>query len=343
MLNKRALPLLLICLSAIALPAQSKEIREIYNSAKQSVALILTYDAKGMPLAIGSGFFIEKDKLITNYHVIDGAANAVVRTIGSESQHEVKETVSYSEAMDIAILRVDTERTPLPTKATQDQQIGDKVIAIGNPKGLEGSVSEGIISGLRPVDDFKVYQITAPISPGSSGGPLFDQDGNVIGITTASITDGQNLNFAIPVVLVDRLKKSGKRWEPSRQEKRSTFKPTETALSLVGFARNWGWLGGKIEYSLRNNTKQAIEDPVYVLMFFDKHTTEMLHFATFAMKAIIPAGMTKRIVERDRALDNFSSTTSRGNATHVIYAELRVITYEVGQGNHPEILDILRK
>ena len=132
---------------------------------------------------------------------------------------------------------------------SQDQQIGDKVIAIGNPRGLEGSVSEGIISGLRPVDDFKIYQITAPISPGSSGGPLFDQNGNVIGITTASITDGQNLNFAIPVALIERLKKS-------------SFRPTETALSLVGFARNWSWNGGKIEYSLKNNTKQAIKNPV---------------------------------------------------------------------------------
>jgi S1-C subfamily serine protease len=211
MLIKRALATLLVILTAFALPLEAKEIRDIYNSAKQSVALILTYDAKGMPLAIGSGFFIEKDKLITNHHVIDGAANTVVRTIKSESQHNIKETVSYSESMDIAILRVDTERTPLPTKSAQDQQIGDKVVAIGNPKGLEGSVSEGIISGLRPVDDFKVYQITAPISPGSSGGPLFDRDGNVIGITTASISDGQNLNFAIPIALVDRLKKSGKR------------------------------------------------------------------------------------------------------------------------------------
>jgi len=342
MLKKRALALLFIFLSAMALSAESKEIREIYNGAKQSVALILTYDSKGMPLAIGSGFFIEKDKIITNYHVIYGSASAVVRTIGSQSQHKVKETVSYSEAMDIAILRVDTERAPLPTKSIQDQQIGDKVIAIGNPKGLEGSVSEGIISGLRPVDDFKVYQITAPISPGSSGGPLFDQNGNVIGITTASITDGQNLNFAIPVALVDRLKKSGKRWEPSSHGKKSTFKPTETGLSLVGFARNWSWTGGQIEYSLRNNTRQAIKNPVYVLMFFDKHTKQMLHFSIFATKAIIPAGMTKRIIEYDRALDNFSSTSS-GNATHIIYAELRVITYEVDQDNQPEIMDFLRK
>jgi hypothetical protein len=77
-------------------------------------------------------------------------------------------------------------------------------------------------------------------------------------------------------------------------------------------------------------------------MFFDKRTKEMLHFSPFATKAIIPAGMTKRIVERDRALDNFSSIPS-GNATHTIYAELRVITYEVEQENQPEILDFLQK
>jgi hypothetical protein len=187
-----------------------------------------------------------------------------------------------------------------------------------------------------------VYQITAPISPGSSGGPLFDLRGNVIGITTASIVDGQNLNFAIPILLIDRLKKSGKRWEPKKRNRVSHFRPSESGISLVGFARKWVWTSGQFEYSLRNNTKHTIKNPVYVLMFFDKRTKEMLHFAMFASKAVIPPGMAKRFVERDRALDNFASE-STGNATHVIYADLRVITYEIEESTVPKILDFLQK
>lgn len=338
----RRIVILIICIILLVSSAHAKLIRDIYKESKQSIALILTYDSRGMPLAIGSGFFIEADKLVTNYHVIDGASTAVVRTIGSERQHNVKETISYSEGMDIAILLVDIKRKPLHIKATQDQQIGDKVVAIGNPKGLEGSVSEGIISGLRKVDDFKVYQITAPISPGSSGGPLFDLQGNVIGITTASIIEGQNLNFAIPVLLVDRLKKSGKRWEPAKTGRSTSFKPTESGLSFVEFARKWIWTGGQIEYSLKNNTKQTIKNPVYVLMFFDKRSKEMLHFSIFSSKVLIPPGMSKRFVEYDKALNNFSSKPDE-NATHVIYAEFRIITYEIEERTKPAVLDFLQK
>ena len=99
MLTKQSLPSLLIYLVAIAIPGESKKIRVIYQEAKQLVVLILTYDAKDVSLTIGSGFFAEKDKLISNYHVIDGAAKALMRTIGSESQHDVKETVSHSESL----------------------------------------------------------------------------------------------------------------------------------------------------------------------------------------------------------------------------------------------------
>ena len=187
-----------------------------------------------------------------------------------------------------------------------------------------------------------MYQITSPISPGSSGGPLFDIEGNVIGVTTASIVEGQNLNFAIPILLIDRLKKSGKRWEPTKKNKISHFRPSERGLSLVGFARRWTWSGGKIEFSLRNNTKNTIKNPVYVLMFFDRKTKEMLHFSMFSSKAVIPPRMTKRFVEHDRALNNFASKPS-GSATHVIYAELRVITYEIEESTKPRILDFIQK
>src|SRR5207237_789604 len=92
--------------------------------------------------------------------------------------------------------------------------IGDKVVAIGNPRGLEGSVSEGIVSGVRGSADIKILQITAPISPGSSGGPLFTANGEVVGVTTAALRDSQSLNFAVPASLLATLREKGKEWEP---------------------------------------------------------------------------------------------------------------------------------
>ena len=138
MLKRPYLISLLLLLIAFTGIVHAKTISEIYRESRESIALLVTYDPNGMALSIGSGFFVEKNKLLTNHHVIQGAASAIIRTIGSNTQHNVIETISYSESMDIAILEVDTSRNPLKTKVKQDQQIGEKVIAIGNPKGLEG-------------------------------------------------------------------------------------------------------------------------------------------------------------------------------------------------------------
>ena len=198
-----------------------KSTRDIYEQNKGAVVLMLAYDSRGMPSSLGSGFYFETNRIASNFHVVEGASRVVFRVIGSKDMHDIKRVASVSRALDLAILEVEQEQRPVRIASGEKVGVGDKVVAIGNPRGLEGSVSEGIVSAIRGSGDVKILQITAPISPGSSGGPLFSPDGEVIGVTTATLRDSQSLNFAVPAALLSTLRDKGKEWEPG--EGRSQF------------------------------------------------------------------------------------------------------------------------
>ena len=129
-----------------------------------------------------------------------------------------KSITAYSKNLDLALLKVDGKYKPLTVRKTLYDKVGAKVIAIGNPQGrFTGSVTDGIISAIRKDNNFTLIQTDAAISPGSSGGPLFNEQGEVIGITTMIWIGkhSQNLNFAVPSHLIFELKKQGKNWEPT--------------------------------------------------------------------------------------------------------------------------------
>jgi serine protease Do len=150
--------------------------------------------------SLGSGFVVRDDGWIaTNLHVIvDAAELEVVTADGSE--FSVVEVLALDFKRDLALIRID--KTGLPEVSFGDSEgvrPGDPVVAIGHPLGLEDTVSNGLISAVREVDPtLTLLQISAPIAPGSSGGPLIDHHGSVIGIATAISTEGQNLNFGVP-------------------------------------------------------------------------------------------------------------------------------------------------
>jgi len=173
-------------------------VEEIAENAIPSVVQIVTYDITGDQRGQGSGFFISPRKIITNEHVVDGAYSAEVFT--DEGYYDLITILNAHEDMDLAILSVDAENeVPLQTNPDAELKPGQHVIAIGNPLGLEKTLSDGLISAVRTIDQLQILQITAPISPGSSGGPLLDQDGRVVGVVSATMREGQNLNFAIGV------------------------------------------------------------------------------------------------------------------------------------------------
>jgi len=167
----------------------------------ESVVLIRVFDRKGNELGIGSGFVVRENGVIaTNYHVIEGAASASVNFEDGRS-FEVRYVINHNAQRDIAVLKIDASGLPvLKTGDSAKLTRGEQVVAIGNPKGLQNTVSDGIVSATnRMVNGYNFIQFTAPISSGNSGGPLFNMKGEVIGINSLTRVDSQNINLAIPI------------------------------------------------------------------------------------------------------------------------------------------------
>lgn len=182
------------------------------EKADASVVTVFCYDYEGELAATGSGFIAFDGKtVVTNYHVMTSAYTCKIST-NQDISYEAEHILAYSKEQDIAILELieDTELEPLNLGDSKAIKKGEPVVAIGSPLGIKNTVSTGVLSGRLMEDNMDVLQFTAPISSGSSGGALFDDNGNVIGITYASYVDGQNLNLAIPVELINVLHESKK-------------------------------------------------------------------------------------------------------------------------------------
>jgi len=172
---------------------------EIAKEAFASTVLVVIEDANGEPVLLGSGFVIREHTIVTNMHVIEGAYQGYVKQIDSETKHKLEAVLQSDSSHDLAVLSVPSLSAPaLPIGDSTKLAVGDTVYAVGNPRGLEGTFSQGIVSSIRHIDSATLLQITAPISPGSSGGPILNERGEVVGVAVATFKDGQNLNFAIP-------------------------------------------------------------------------------------------------------------------------------------------------
>jgi serine protease Do len=182
-------------------------------AAPPSPRVLSTADiaAHGLPAVVtirtdetlGTGFVVRADGWIaTNLHVIVGGPHVKVtlRDLRGDRELDVVEVLAASPEHDLALLRVEAHGLPIVSLGDSDaMRPGDSVVAIGNPLGLEDTVSNGLVSARRTIDaGIEVLQISAPIAPGSSGGPIFNDRGEVIGVATAVLEQGQNLNFGMP-------------------------------------------------------------------------------------------------------------------------------------------------
>jgi hypothetical protein len=173
---------------------------EIAARATPSIVAIRT------PNGLGTGFVVRRDGwIVTNLHVVAGSDRVLVH-LPSDKTFPVVEVINASAPLDLVVLRIDAKE--LPALALGDSEAvrpGDPIVAIGHPLGLEDSVSNGLLSGVRKVDGMVLLQVSAPIAPGSSGGPLFNEQGEVIGVATAILVGGQNLNLGLPAKYVREL------------------------------------------------------------------------------------------------------------------------------------------
>ena len=176
-----------------------------------AVVTVIGYDSGGKAIQFGSGFFINaKGHVVTNNHVIDGMTRLDIRTADGK-KFPVTEILSKSKEFDLAELLPKLEKPPdfYLSISGRVPQVGEEIVAIGSPMGLEQTVSRGIISGMRKFrldslngEPVLIYQINAPVSSGSSGGPVMDTEGRVLGVATFQFTKGQNLNFAVPAAYI---------------------------------------------------------------------------------------------------------------------------------------------
>lgn len=242
--------------NAFKIPKTVKTVAEIANEQGPTAVYIATYSKIGLEVGLGSGFVVSKDgKIITNFHVIDNAYSASIKLKNGEVYDNVS-VIDYDERRDIALIKV--EGLGLSAANLGDSTktvVGDKVVVIGNPAGLENTVSDGIISASRDMDGYKLLQITAPISPGSSGGPVFNSNGDVIGIATSTIIDAQNLNFAVPIDYVKPLLEKN---EPTRlREFQENFEKKK-------------WIGGQFDIAKKKALPQTDEKTRgYLGIFWD--------------------------------------------------------------------------
>jgi S1-C subfamily serine protease len=176
--------------------------KQIARRVLPSVVLVETSCGRGRVL-LASGFVVDKGLVATNKHVIECSDEGYVTLVGQDTKHRI--TAKYLDsAHDLVLIKAEGLNAPaLPLSDAQNLSVGDKVYAAGNPKGLEGTFSDGIISSLRY--SAGRIQFTAAISPGSSGGPVVDEYGRVIGVTVSYMEGGQNLNFAVPTVFLKTL------------------------------------------------------------------------------------------------------------------------------------------
>jgi tetratricopeptide (TPR) repeat protein len=193
-----------------------QELWHLHNLVAQiqkSVVTVAALDTKNHVLRIGSGFFIGRDgTLVTNDHVLEGAYQAAIKTADGE-KYPIDKVIARNPLIDLIKVRVQIPREQIaPLELAKDEPaIADRVVVIGSPLGLEQTVSEGIISAVRehPTNG-KIYQLTAPISPGSSGGPALNLNGQVIGVVSFQAASGQNLNFAVSVKALQMLTNESK-------------------------------------------------------------------------------------------------------------------------------------
>ena len=183
--------------------ANAQTPQQIAKKALSATVLLVTEDANGELLGYGSGFFVKSNQIATNFHVIDGAAQGTVKRVGQETEYTIEGVTALNENHDLAILQVEVSGVqPLPLGDSDAVEIGDTVYVAGNPKGFfEGTFSDGIISAVRGDSTSKRLQMTAPVSSGSSGGPVLNSSGEVIGVSFATFRGGQNLNFRHPLKL----------------------------------------------------------------------------------------------------------------------------------------------
>lgn len=301
MFRERSCAVLLAALltgaSAPAAAAQSAQ--QIFRDASPSVVLLTMEDAKGRAVSLGTGFFVKEGVIAANLHLLEGANRGYLKHIGQKERLPIAGIVAVDRERDLVLLAVpESKAPPLPLGDDKQAAVGDTIYAIGNPRGFEGTLSQGIVSGIRESNARPLLQITAPLSLGSSGGPVLNTEGKVIGIALATLGTGQNLNFAVPVsdlrALLAKIGTVRPLSAPAAAPAAAVRSGTEGVAGALFVWERYSPQGRHFSFSLQNRLDKPIKTVYYLVAFYDRHG-QPVHVESGRYDDVIPPGLAKRI------------------------------------------------
>jgi hypothetical protein len=347
--------------SVLVYSGRAQDAREIAKRAFPSVVMLLMEDNAGQALSLGSGFIVKKsfvatnlqegrfadlvDNVVkgvfiaTNLHVVAGAAKGYAKFVGQKTKYDILGYVAIDEKSDLVLLKIKDVNAPVLSLGDSNKvSIGDEIFVIGNPQGLEGTFSKGIVSAVRTVGQDSLLQITAPISPGSSGGPVLSEKGEVIGVAVATFKGGQNLNFAIPSSYVSTLLADLK---PLKQlaSQGKTKTEVKSILSDLGSQNTEGVIGGRFlwdqpllqwghySFSLQNKLRQPVKNVWCLVIFYDGNE-EAIDVDVIRHVGLIPAGLAKRVTSMvDNSVQKL--TTRKEEGIPHTKLEFRILDFQI--------------
>jgi S1-C subfamily serine protease len=274
------------------------DVKSVFEATRPSVLLIVAYDENDQPTGMGSGFFFGDTKTIaTNLHVVQNATKLAIKLSSGETGW-IDTVLGVDTERDLALLQSNITGTPIKA-AGRLPDIGEDILAIGNPSGLEGTVSTGIISGIRTEDGSQYFQITAPISPGSSGGPIIDEHNEVLGVSTFYLDGAQSLNFAMPAAYLTKLysKKSEATLAALKSSTNSALKRVEGNVKIMFAEMEFS---GSINYeyllaSVVNKSGNLIKNIKIVVNYFGPDNETPIHHSLHNLKEEVPPNLSLRI------------------------------------------------
>jgi S1-C subfamily serine protease len=322
-----------------ALAAKAAEnARQIASATFPSIVLLVMEDERGQPVALGSGFFVKDKVIASNFHVVEKATRGYAKLVGQKTKYSISGVVGLDSKHDLVLLAVeDASASALKLGDGSKVAVGDTVFVVGNPQGLEGTFSQGIVSGIRWFEADSLLQVTAPISPGSSGGPVLNSEGQVIGVAVATFKGGQNLNFAIPSKYVDELLLKVAKPEPlsskSAKVGKSILDELGGSKSIDGVtAGAFKWFAdvpgtGSFSISLVNQLREPVQNVFCLVILYDPKGTP-LDFTAVQYSGLIPPGLGKRVDGRVEQSAAQLNSPYRGKAGKV---EFRILGFEIVQ------------
>lgn len=325
---------------------EAKVSRDIAKQAFPSVVMLVMEDGNGQPLSLGSGFFVREDIVATNLHVVEGAAGGYAKMVGKKQKYDITGYVAIDRKMDLVLLKINKIKAPAITLGDSSKiAVGDEIFAVGNPKGLEGTFSKGIISAIRKIEEDTLLQITAPISPGSSGGPILNSEGDVIGISVATFKGGQNLNFAIPVSYLSNLLTNIKSAK-ALSVKEKPEKKVKSILNDLGGRNTEGVVGtnlvwaykqmqmGDYSLSFQNKLREPVRDIWCLVIFYDRNN-EPIDIDVIQYTGIVPGMLAKRVTSKvDGSVQEL--TTREGSASPHTRVEFRILDFQIVEDSGDE-------